>query len=60
MTKYIIRRAIQAIPVLIGASFRPRASIVAFPPCLRHHVRTREGRWSSLHEQLETLEVTGC
>ena len=36
----------------------PRA--VASTPDLRHHVGTRGRRWSSLHEQLATLEVIGC
>ena len=34
--------------------------LVAIRRGLRHHVSTRGRRWSSLHEQLETLEVIGC
>ena len=44
-----------------GSAGRTRSSrAVASTADVRHHVGTRGRRWSSLHEQLETLEVTGC
>src|SRR5439155_18823200 len=36
------------------------SSVVAIRAGPRHHVPTRGRRWSCLHEQRETLEVTGC
>jgi hypothetical protein len=37
-----------------------RADRLAITPLLSHHGGTRGRRWSYLHRQQETLEVTGC
>jgi hypothetical protein len=39
---------------------RVRERTVACAVDLSHHVRTGERRWSCLHKQHETPEVTGC
>jgi hypothetical protein len=44
----------------IGCPPRDPADLLAITPLLSHHVGTRGRRWSYLHRQHETLEVTGC